>query len=536
MRFSPGSASLSPSLFSRLLSLFMLIWLVACGQGTPGVQQRANANLLDMQVMEGKGSWYFDYELSRDRSDYRLMVDSSQDQLVLVVKPEDIDAMVEINGQDNMAGRAFAIALEFGQNTPIEIVVTAADGSTQRVYTVTVLRPNNRSAQLQSLRVEAAASLPLAPNFSPDVLNYKLTVPYGQSSVSVVFTAHPQAAVLVDNQPVESGKISPAKMLQVGSNYIQILVRAQDGISTQSYNIEIIREGSNAHKQNDRLQSLQVDGFGLDKPFQPALSSYRVNVGNSVSSITVQPVPQNELATVTVDGRAVDGGAASVPLQLGTQNVIVKVVSEDGKFEREYILTVTRQLRIEARLQSLSLTAANKLLDFGFSSEISSYDLSVPNSATSIMLHPKAVDADALIEIDGKVVVNDTNANVALPNVGVQQVLVTVSAQDRSVRRSYVLNVNRVPLTNVKLRSLELPADLQFSFSPAVTEYAVTVPFERDNLALTAMLDDASSSLKINGAALPSGQSTDYLSLVVGSNRIELLVTDKYGFDHNRLR
>ena len=542
MQQFPGSVTISFSFLWRALVLSLLVFLSACGQGTPGYKESANANLVNLEIRNAKGVYYFDRNFDRDITNYRLTVDSSQEELFLYAAAEDVDASIEINGQPDMANRVYQSKLSYGENPPIEIVVTAPDGATKRIYTITVLRPDATVARLLSLKLESNASVSLSPKFHPDTFSYEATVPYGQKSLSISFTTDPYSEVTVDGVKVQQGTPTMSKELNIGSNYFLIKVLAQDGVHNQTYHLKVTREDSNVQKQNDRLKSLSVSGYDLDKAFSPSVFSYSLQVPNMVTSLTVSALAQNTNASVTINGQPLPpattaegetvAGSKVVPLELGTHSIVVKVVSEDGKNVREYSITYTRAARTESRLQTLTLLANNAELKYGFKSETTSYSsINVANGVTSVTLRPVAVDEVALVEVNGSLVARGGEASISLPNVGTYDIKVKVIAQDRSVTRTYIMAVQRVPLTDVSLSAITLPPELGFTFDPDQSNFSLIVPNERTNLVLSATLNDASSSLKINGVSMASGANTDYLGLQVGQNLIEVAVTGKYGIN-----
>jgi len=82
----------------------------------------------------------------------------------------------------------------------------------------------------------------LTPAFSNDVATYTATVSYKTTDIAITPTASDAKAtvkITVNGTTVASGKNSP---LVVGENQVTVLVSAQDGIATRSFNITVKRD------------------------------------------------------------------------------------------------------------------------------------------------------------------------------------------------------------------------------------------------------------------------------------------------------
>ena len=95
-------------------------------------------------------------------------------------------------------------------------------------------------AALMSLTHSAPGML--SPGFEPDIQNYQLIVPHDTHDISITPTlAYVDASVSIGGQSVASGMPSPALPLNIGSNLIDILVTAGDGITQREYTVDAIR-------------------------------------------------------------------------------------------------------------------------------------------------------------------------------------------------------------------------------------------------------------------------------------------------------
>ena len=125
--------------------------------------------------------------------------------------------------------------------------------------------------------------------------------------------------------------------LSVGSNTIQVVVTAQDGTTTKTYQITLTRSGSPA---DATLRSLTLSGATLSPSFSSNRTSYTASVANSVSSITITAAPAVSGSEARI-GNADATSGHRVSLSVGSNTIRVVVTAQDGTRET-YRITVTR--------------------------------------------------------------------------------------------------------------------------------------------------------------------------------------------------
>jgi hypothetical protein len=129
-------------------------------------------------------------------------------------------------------------------DTVINVVVTAQDGVTQSTYVITVTRPASTDASLSDLSLSSGIAVPLLPQCDTATLIYTAKVDNTVATVTVTPTlTDDRATIQVDGQTVDSGQVSQDIDLPFnGINVINVDVTAEDGTTTQTYLIEVIRE------------------------------------------------------------------------------------------------------------------------------------------------------------------------------------------------------------------------------------------------------------------------------------------------------
>ncbi|MGC9942288.1 MAG: cadherin-like beta sandwich domain-containing protein, partial [Verrucomicrobiota bacterium] len=293
-----------------------------------------NANLSSLVLSSGALSPNFDPATLN----YTETVAYPVTSLTITPTLADGTATVTVNGSAVASGSASgSIPLTVGQNT-ITTVVTAQGGATE-TYTLVVTRAApSANANLLSL---LSSDGELTPAFASGTLAYSESVPNATTSIVLTPTvADATATVTVNGIAVASGTPSASIPLIVGPNTIDIVVTAQDGVTTQTYTEVVTR----APSSNANLASLVLSSGSLSPAFAEATTSYTDTVPDTTSAITVTSTLADPTATVTVNGNAVTSGTASgsIALSAGANTITIVVTAQDGITTQTYTLTVTQ--------------------------------------------------------------------------------------------------------------------------------------------------------------------------------------------------
>ncbi len=135
----------------------------------------------------------------------------------LTVTATKTDMLSTVTGEGNFA---------FAKDTTLNIVVTSEDGTSTTTYSIDVVFILPDISSLDGLSVNTGI---FAPEFSTDGLDYSLSLPYGTTSITLTATkTDPLSTVSGDGLIPLSGNTS-----------IDIIVTAQDGVSTTNYTITV---------------------------------------------------------------------------------------------------------------------------------------------------------------------------------------------------------------------------------------------------------------------------------------------------------
>ena len=184
-------------------------------------------------------------DFNKDVFEYFLATDDDIKNLEISAIPENAKSQVQIFGNDNFV---------FGQNK-VEIKVTSEDKRKNSSYIIYVTKTsdlNKSNTNLETLAVENAL---LSPSFEPNITNYRIDVAHDVEILHIL--AIPQnthASVKLDKKDV----------LDVGDNYITIVVTSEDKLSFKNYRIVAHRRTTeeqteyetNLANENKQLENL----------------------------------------------------------------------------------------------------------------------------------------------------------------------------------------------------------------------------------------------------------------------------------------
>ncbi|MHC0039056.1 DUF4073 domain-containing protein [Pseudoneobacillus sp. C159] len=475
----------------------------------------ANADLSNLVVSKGMLTPGF----AAGTLGYTVDVAHNVNQIELTPVVAEANATVTVNGNAAVSGQAVILPLAVGNN-PISVVVTAQDGTTVKIYTVTVKRAPSANADLRNLVVSKGV---LTPAFAAGTLDYTVDVAHNVSQIELTpVVAEANATVKVNGNAAVSGQavILP---LVVGVNPISVVVTAQDGTTVKTYTVTIKR----APSANADLSNLVVSKGALTPAFATGTLNYTVDVAHNVSQIELTPVVAEANATVTVNGNAaVSGQAVILPLAVGNNPISVVVTAQDGTTVKIYTVTVKRAPSANADLRNLVVSKG--VLTPAFAAGTLDYTVDVAHNVSQIELTPVVAEANATVTVNGNAAVSGQAVILPLA-VGNNPISVVVTAQDGTTVKTYTITIKRAPSANADLSNLVVnKGALTPDFAAGTLEYTVDVTNEVNQIGVTAVMAEGNASVKVNGTAAVSGNEV-ILPLVVGDNEVIITVTAQDG-------
>ncbi len=309
-------------------------------------------------------------------------------------------------------------------------VFQVVDGNSEPVQEVMetelalqVLPPPSTDARLLSLVPETGQ---LTPAFHPEVLEYRLSVPFEVTSMT--FAAQPAegASCRVNRESLGAG----------GSDTLfRITVTAEDGETQRVYQVTVHRQEKEEEpelSQDTRLLSLLPETGELVPEFEPGILEYSLTVPYEVAAMTFSAQPA-EGASCRVNRKNLGAGGSATLF-------LLTVTAEDGESKRVYQVTVHRQekeeeekptLSQDARL--LSLTPEQGQLSPAFDPEVLEYRLTVPFEVTTMTFAAQPAEGASYR-------VNRKNLGAGGSST---LFTLTVTAEDGTAKRVYQVTVYR---------------------------------------------------------------------------------------------
>ena len=193
----------------------------------------------------------------KNTTSYTAAVEKSQESIRVYATASDSQAKILVN--DVLMSDSYRdVSLAEGRNT-IKVVVYAADGETNKTYTLTVTRDDDSisSTALSNLelRIPSGQTISLIPSFNSNTMNYRVTVPGDNSQISLRPTAaNNNATITVKGQPIASGQWTEYYNLNRGDNSFIVMVTSNNNAVSYVVTVEC---GLTVQVSD---QSMQVNG------------------------------------------------------------------------------------------------------------------------------------------------------------------------------------------------------------------------------------------------------------------------------------
>ncbi|MBP1991013.1 S-layer homology domain-containing protein [Paenibacillus eucommiae] len=194
------------------------------------------------------------------------------------------------------------------------------------------------AADLSTLAVSAGS---LSPTFDPSITSYTVHVGNEVTNVTVTAETYDSSASISVTEDVYANSAEIPVGLHVGANVLPIVVHAADELTSKTYTLTIYRAG--VTEPNADLSSLNVSVGTLQPSFTPEVTTYSLNVGHEVNSLSVTAVTYGQATAMKINGSPRDSSVPlSMGLQTGANQVVIVTTAEDGLTSKTYTLTVNR--------------------------------------------------------------------------------------------------------------------------------------------------------------------------------------------------
>lgn len=252
-------------------------------------------------------------------TEYSVNIPSTVAGVTITATKGNDKASLTIDGAASSTGTQY-FSLAAGEIKRVQIQCQAEDGMKGLVYVISITKakPDN-DATLSDLKIDGVT----VADFASDTENY--TVNVGNTVNQVITSGTPTKTT----SKITTNTGTPA-VLSVGSNIITIICTAEDGTTTKTYTITVIKDAE------DTLKELHVYIDGKDEiTFSPTTTTYTVNVPYDQTKVDFQALATGgSFVTLT--------GTGEKELKVGENSFEIKVQTASGH-TKTYTVKITRE-------------------------------------------------------------------------------------------------------------------------------------------------------------------------------------------------
>ena len=468
----------------------------------------SDATLKSVDVQDAQLLEKFDPE----KTDYTISVPYGQKNFSITGVPNVTTSTVEGNGEYELSDGS------------ITLTVKAQNGST-KTYNFTLIEALSNDATLSNLSV---TGYPFDQTFNSAITNYDIgNIPYSTNQLEIIATptnTHANVTYYVNGELQANNIISIPEV--VGQKTITVKVVAADGITTKNYNISYNLIYSN----NAFLSKLEPTVGKLE--FSKTQKYYEITVANDVTSISfdIETEDSNAHIKVNEDTFATPKRITMDNLSVGDNTLTILVTAQDNTTTNTYNVVVKRLEPVasnDAWLKSLSVD--NYSLDKEF--EMTNLDYSIGNipfSLTELTINAVANMQGSKITYLVNGVKQDSNKVVLPKEKGNGTITVQVTAEDGITVKNYQIRYQKEPNTNAYLQDIKV-SEGTLNFDKNTYSYTVNVDRNVTKIDITAILEDDTASLSMNGEIYESPHTLTISPLQSGDTEVTIIVTAENG-------
>ena len=424
------------------------------------------------------------------------------------------------------------IPLAVGSNA-ISVVVTAEDGTTTKVYVVTVTRSvPGTDATLSALTLSGVTlSFDWATTqYTAEVANHVV-----ETTVTPTVSYDGAGYQIKLNGVADDDGVVP---LSVGDNVITIEVTAAEGNASLTYTVTVTR----APSADATLRSLTLSGVTLS--FHWATTQYSARVANEVDETAVTPTVSHQEATYVIKLGSVADDDGVIPLAVGSNVITIEVTAEDGSTTRTYTVTVTR-LVVTGELSTDDPPVNFRVTGYGHDWTSMAWAVPRDRGITNYVLQRYEHNGEEFVSSSSswRIIENDTNGGAGYawsngslePDTLYKYVLTLTNAAGITIIEKSV-TVRTTPTSGPTLSMDATLSGLTLSgideleplpYRSTITHYTAGVAHSMTQTTVTARVNHSGASyvVKLGGLADEDG----IIPLGVGKNVITVEVTAEDG-------
>ncbi|RZJ19760.1 MAG: T9SS type B sorting domain-containing protein, partial [Acinetobacter sp.] len=468
-----------------------------------------------ISIRETTGTSNFNYEASidPDSTSVRIRLDATHP-----------GATIKVNGTIVSSGTYSAPLPLIGAQTTINILVTAQDGVTTRTYAVIVKKTGSNIASLRAITIPG---LSIKETTGTSNFNYEASIDQDSTSVKIKLDAtHPGATIKVNGAMVNSGVYSEPLTLTGSQTIINILVTAQDGVTTRTYALTVKKAGSNIAS----LRAITIPGLSIRETTGTSNFNYESSIDPDSTSVKIKLDTTHPGATIKVNGTIVNSGTYTAPLPLTAAQTIINILvtAQDGVTTRTYALTVKKTGSNVATLTAIAMPGISIREATGSSNF--NYEASIDPDSTSVRIRPDARHPGATIRVNGTIVASGTYS-APLPLTGAQTIInILVTAQDGVTTKTYAVTVKKTGSNIASLSAITIPGvSIREATGTSNFNYEASLGASTSSITLKLDAKHPGATIKVNGIIVSSGIYSAPIPINGNLTTINILVTAQDG-------
>ncbi len=456
----------------------------------------ADADLATLSITDNNGNPVTPNEaIAPDTLTYTATAPSDTTSVTITVTAADSNAEVDLDSLGtNTENFGFRDAM---QSFAIEI--TAADGTTMKLYRLTITRaaPPNTAPVIQG-----SGAVNYAENGAGSVATYTATDDENNTITWEITGTDAGFFTLAPTSGVLTFRTVP------------------DYETKSTYSVTVTATDDGTPNMDDTLD-VTVTLTNVDEDGAIGAITGSVQVGQTLTSGTVTD-PDGGVTGITYTWQSADGGAFDDITGATTAATYTLAATDEGKTIRVIatytdtlgggkmvtsvptvaVVAATVTLSADANLSALTLSAGTLPT---FAAATIRYTVSVGNDVASVTVTPTVADDGASVTVDGTAVARGVASEPIDLTVGANPIAIVVTAQDGTTEKTYTVTIDRgAPLTPF---AVTIPA---LGKSTVDNRASVKIDFGRAVTGL-AIGDFSVSNGAVNSIAPAAGSNTAYI-------------------------
>ncbi len=393
-------------------------------------------------------------------------------------------------------------------------------------------------ASLVILNSISFEGLALDPPFASDQLLYNASVSFDVNNVALTPVSKSSLSITLNDNIVESGEKISNYALEEGENVITIIIsetkeKEEDNIKkTYVFTIDrAVNPSPPIFTDDADLSTLTFSSGELIPPFSTTIQTYNLVLENVVEAISVTPffVASSKVSINNVSILS-DTASEDFPINVG-YNTLNLVVTAGNEATKQYTINAIRFASNTAPVRTiydanlLNLETSAGQLSPAFSTEILEYTLTIDSAIPTINITSTASNPSASQTLNGSMLLSGKpSASLILNDFITNPITLVVTAEDQTTTTTFTIRITTIPNPNLSALSLSFGA-LDQLFQETQTSYTANIGYLADTLNVIATPADASANLTINNIPTPNSTESSDISLLEGSNAVDIVVT-----------